>query len=244
MEESAVNLNRREHSSPKIKQSRWPLLISGLLLAGLLIAYFAIPAVQDFADQAFEVITSRNEERITQWIDQLGIWGPLCIIFAMIVQMFLIVVPSPLLMLVAILAYGPVWGTILSIAAVLIASSVGYAIGHFLSDITVKKIVGEQQLEKVERQVDNYGAWAVIITRLVPFLSNDAISFVGGILGMGYGKFIVATAVGITPLAILLAYFGENNDRLTNGLLWISGLSLLVFIVYMLMKRQRQHKPT
>jgi len=51
----------------------------------------------------------------------------------------------------------------------------------------------------------DYGFWAIIVTRVNPFLSNDAISFVGGLLRMGYWKFIAAALVGIAPLTSFIA---------------------------------------
>jgi len=73
----------------------------------------------------------------------------------------------------------------------------------------------------------------VAITRLNPFLSNDAISFVAGILKMNYWKFIGATALGITPLIVLLAFAGRDLDSLKSTLLYGSVVSLVIFGIYL-----------
>ncbi|HET8804138.1 MAG TPA: TVP38/TMEM64 family protein, partial [Aequorivita sp.] len=73
-----------------------------------------------------------------------------------------------------------------------------------------------------------------------PFLSNDAISFVTGILKMNYWKFIAATLVGIAPLIILIAIAGENTASLKNGLLWGSIFSLLIFGFYIYRGKKRK----
>jgi len=72
----------------------------------------------------------------------------------------------------------------------------------------------------VEVFLDDYGSWSVIVTRLNPFLSNDAISFVGGVLRMGYWIFIGATFVGFAPLTIFIAIMVKSIDSLKAGLLW------------------------
>ncbi|NJX17605.1 TVP38/TMEM64 family protein, partial [Tamlana crocina] len=95
-----------------------------------------------------------------------------------------------------VLAYGPVWGSFIILAAVFSASSVGYFIGRYLGPVIVEKLIGHKNEKKISDFIDDYGFWAVIVTRLNPFLSNDAISFVAGILKMGYWKFIGATLVG------------------------------------------------
>jgi len=72
----------------------------------------------------------------------------------------------------------------------------------------------------------------VTITRINPFLSNDAISFVAGILKMEYWKFISATILGISPLLIFIAFVGTNTNSLKSGLLWGSIASILIFLIY------------
>jgi uncharacterized membrane protein YdjX (TVP38/TMEM64 family) len=116
--------------------------------------------------------------------------------------------------------------------AVFAASSVGYLIGRYLGQGFVEKIIGRKSEEKVTEFLNDYGFWAVIITRLNPFLSNDAISFVGGMLRMGYWKFIGATLLGIAPLTIFIAILGKSTDSLKTGLLWGSLASLVAFGLY------------
>ena len=216
----------------------WSLIVSGIILTGTAIAFFTIPAVNEFFKEAYDVLNSQNETRISEWVGKLDFWGPLFIIFTMVLQMFLIVVPSPLLMLVSILAYGPYLGSLIAITAIFTASTVGFFVGKFLSHFTVEKIIGQKKEKKLEYYVNRYGFWAVVITRLTPFLSNDAISFVAGIVKMNYWKFIGATLTGIVPLTVLFAWFGENNERLKTGLVWTGVVSAVVLAGYVLYDRR------
>jgi uncharacterized membrane protein YdjX (TVP38/TMEM64 family) len=225
-------------------QSKWPLIISAMIITSVLLSYFVIPQVNRFLNEAYDVLTSDNEARISDWVGNLGIWGPLFIIIAMSLQMFLIVVPSPLLIIISILAFGPVWGSVLSIVAVGIASTIGYFIGKYVGKVFINRIIGEKKEKKLSFYVDRYGTWAVFITRITPLLSNDAISFVSGILGMNYWKFIAATIGGITPLVILMAWFGENNERLKNGLIWTSVVSFAILIAWIIIDRKKNPVPS
>jgi uncharacterized membrane protein YdjX (TVP38/TMEM64 family) len=146
----------------------------------------------------------------------------------------LVVIPSLALMVVSVLAYGPFWGTVISLAAIMSASTVGYMVGRRLGLVTVDKLIGSKTEKKIEMYVDRYGFWAVVIARISPFLSNDAISFVGGLMRMGYWKFIMATDLGILPLIIFIAFLGQNIDRLKNGLIWLSIISLIIFVAYVI----------
>lgn len=221
-------------------KSKVPLYLSLLLVAILVGSYFAVPAVRAFLDEAWKVLTSDDEARIQAWVEGFGWFGPILLIMAMIAQMFLLVIPTILLMIVAILAYGPIWGSLIAFVAVFVASSAGYSIGKYVGTGVISGLLGQKTFEKVSSFLQDYGFWAVMITRLIPFLSNDAISFVAGILKMNYFKFISATLLGISPLIIFIAATGKNTESLTNGLLWGSLISLTIFGIYIWWDKKKQ----
>ena len=95
-----------EIETPSVRKSKAPLYISLTIIAAVVLSYFFIPEVRDFLTNGWEVLTSGDEERTREWVSQFGWFGPLVIILTMILQMFLIVIPTPLLMVVTILAYG------------------------------------------------------------------------------------------------------------------------------------------
>lgn len=215
-----------------VKKSKAPLYISLSIIAAIILSYFFVPQVQQFLDNAWNVLTSDDQERIEAWVGQFGWFGPVVIVLTMVLQMFLIVVPTWLLMIVAVVAYGPIWGGLILFVAVFLASSLGYFIGRYFGPVIVEKIIGPKTERKISEFIDDYGFWTVIVIRLSPFLSNDAISFVGGVLKMGYWKFIGATMIGISPLIVFIAYLGGNTERLKTGLIWTSVVSLVLFIAF------------
>ncbi|MDN3594130.1 TVP38/TMEM64 family protein [Zunongwangia endophytica] len=231
-----------EIKSTSVSKSKTPLYVSLALVAAIVASYFLIPSVQSFMDEAWNVLTSGDEKKISNWVDGFGWFGPLMLILAMIVQMFLIVIPSVALMVVSIIAYGPIWGSLIVFVAVFLASSIGYIIGRYFGPVIVEKLIGEKNEQKIADFIDDYGFWAVIVTRLNPFLSNDAISFVGGILKMTYWKFIGATLVGIAPLTIFIAILGRSTDQLKSGLLWGSLVSLALFGLYVFWDKKKRKK--
>lgn len=222
------------------KKSKIPLYFSIALVGGTLACYFLIPSFQQFLDEAWSVLTSDDNQRIKAWVDNFGWFGPIVLILAMVVQMFLLVIPTIALMVVSILAYGPYWGSLIILVAVISASTVGYFIGRFLSQAFVTKLLGKKTENKIEDFIEDYGFWAIIVTRLNPFLSNDAISFVAGILKMGYWRFMGATVLGILPLTVFIAIIGKSTQQLKTGLLWGSLVSLLIFGAYIWWDKSRK----
>jgi uncharacterized membrane protein YdjX (TVP38/TMEM64 family) len=232
----------QQQQQEEVKQSKWPLVVTALLIGALVASYFVFPGFQAGVDTSWEVLTSGDNNRISEWVSQFGFWGPFFIVAAMIAQMFLLVINVVALMLVAIIAYGPVWGSVIAVTAVAVASTVGYWIGRGIGETGVSKLIGQKSQQKVAGFMDKYGIWAIIIARISPFLSNDAVSLVAGLAGMGYFKFMGATLAGILPLTILLAWLGENNERLKNGLIWVSVVSLAAFIGYIAYEKYLRKK--
>lgn len=222
------------------KTSFLPLFISLGIVAGLLACYWLVPSFQRGVNNAFEVLTSEDPKRIRRWVAQFGVLGPIMLVLLMVLQMFLFVVPNVLVMMVAITCYGPVWGSVISLAGVFASSSLGYTIGRYLGPHTVNRFVSKKMQQKISTFIKEYGVPAIAITRLSS-LSNDSLSFVTGILRMSYIKYILATLVGITPLIVLLAIYG-GNGKIEKALYWIAGASLLFLIAYIIIDKRRKRK--
>ena len=140
------NLKQKEVTQEQTgkKQSRLPLIISAVIIFGLIAAYFIFPEFNQTIKEGWAALTSNDKQRISEWVSQFGFWGPVFIILAMVAQMFLVVINVVLLMLVAILAYGPVWGSVVAIVAILVASSLGYLIGKSVGEAGVSKLIGQK----------------------------------------------------------------------------------------------------
>ena len=217
-----------------------PIIVYGTLAVVFVSCYFFIPQFKNEVDTAFDILTGEDEERIQRWVSTFGVFGPVILILAMVLQMFLFVIPNVLLMMIAIVSYGPVWGAVISFCGVFAASSIGYYIGSKLSRVTLSKFVSIENQKKIAEYIHDYGVGAIVITRLCSF-SNDALSFVAGMLKMGYRKYILSTLTGITPLIVLLAIFGKN-EKIEWALIWITVASLVLFIVYIIIDRRKKKK--
>lgn len=218
-----------------------PVLISLSFLAIVVALYFIVPGFQNFIKEAFEILTSNDEERISKWVGSFKWTGPVVLILIMVVQMFLFVVPNVFVMMVAIVSYGPLWGSLISLLGVFASSTTGYMIGKLLGPVTVHKIMSEKAKNKTSEFIRRYGMTAIAITR-ISSLSNDSLSIVAGLLKMNYRRYILATLVGITPLIALLAIYGKNG-KILKSLIWIAAISLVVLIAYVIMDKKRKRKP-
>lgn len=220
--------------------SKLPLIISLLVVAALFVSYFIFPSYEEGIDEAFEVLTSEDPKLIKEWVSQFGAWGPIAIIAALILQMFLFIVPNILLIFISILSYGPLWGGMLAWLGIVIASTIGYLIGNKLSPVVVHRLVSAKTQHLLREYIRDYGMKAIVVLRLSSF-SNDGLSLVAGLLNMNYRRYIVATVMGITPLITIIALFGKNA-KIEKGLLWVGIALVLGLVIYIVIDRRRRKR--
>ena len=217
-----------------------PLIIAASLLGILVACYFTIPSFQGFIKEAFDILTSDDKEKISKWVAQFKLAGPLVLILVMVLQMFLFIIPNVFLMMIAIISYGPVWGGIISFLGVFASSSLGYVIGKYLGPVTVHKLMSEKAQKKTSEFIKKYGVAAIAITR-ISSLSNDSLSIVAGLLKMSYRRYILATLIGISPLIVLLGIYGKDG-KILRSLIWIAAISLVMLIIYIIMDKRKGGK--
>lgn len=222
--------------------SKLPIILSASLLIGLVLSYFLFPSFQQGVNHAFDVFTSKDEERVTEWVSQFGAWGPVVIVVGMVLQMFLFIVPNVLLIFISVFCYGPVWGALLAWVGIFFASSVGYTIGRKLSPVVVHRLVTPATQQKLKEFIRRYGMKSIIAFR-VTSLANDGLSVVAGLLNMRYRRFITASMIGVTPLITVIAIFGHNG-QIEKALVWVGAfllLSLAAYIYYDKLREKRRN---
>ena len=218
-------------------------LIPVLTLVTVVICYYTVPPFQTFVEDGSEKLASGEEDQIRDWVEGFGGWGFAVVLALMLLQTVLPFLPSLGAMVVAVILYGPVLGGGLAWSGLVLAAMLGYAVGKLLGPVTIQALVSESTEQKMETLVHRHGVWGVIAARVSPVLSTDAVSIVAGLVGMGFWRFLSATAVGTLPLTVLVAWLGEDIDRMKSGLIWISVLSVIAFAVYVWMDhRQSSHK--
>lgn len=228
------------HSSRSRKRSRWSSVSWALplvLLLGLAASYFAWPAFREFVQEAYGVVATGDDQRIRSWVRGYGSWGVVVLLALMFLQAIVAVLPSIATMVAAILAYGPLWGGALAWGGMMLTGSFMYGVGHLLGQAAVERFLGEKSSRRVEDIVERYGSWAVVIARLTPVSSSDAVSFIAGALSMGYFRFLLAMGLGTLPLTVLIAWLGQDTGRLKLGLGILSGVAIVAFLAHLAWQR-------
>lgn len=218
--------------------------LSGVILLSLVLLYFFNLPFQYFLDEMVDIIKCNEKERTREYFQTFGIWGPVAIILFIILQMFLIFFPSFLPIIIAVLAYGFWWGILISLIGISIAATIGYYIGLNIKGALINRWLGEKTREQMNFWISNYSFGVVVLFRISPFLSNDAISFIAGMLKMEYKKFMAATLAGMIPLSVAIGYFAEDITTLEDGMYWIGGAGLVLYAIYIFIDFNRKKRKT
>jgi uncharacterized membrane protein YdjX (TVP38/TMEM64 family) len=132
-------------------------------------------------------------------------------------------------------AFGVWWGWLISLLGQTAAAAVCFGLARVLGRGPVEALVGRFGLAAADRWFAHWGVTGVFVTRLVPGVGFDAASYAAGLTGVGFGPFVVATAVGSAPQTLLYAYLGRYAPQaawlLLAATLLIGGAVGMVLLV-------------
>jgi uncharacterized membrane protein YdjX (TVP38/TMEM64 family) len=219
-----------------------PYILSGVIILALAAAYAFSQTFRQNIQEGWNLILQGDRQAVSNWFKSFGFWGPLFILLFMFLQMITLVLPSWLLMVVAVLGYGPFWGGLLAVAGVTMAAIIAFWLGRGLGEGALRNLIGEKTEKKMDQFLEDYGIGAVALFRLSPFLSNDAISFVAGMLCMRFWRFLAGTLIGLVPLTVALAFFSRSPDQLKNGLIWVGAGGIVLYGIYIWLDKRSDKK--
>lgn len=146
-----------------------------------------------------------TREHLTAWVKEAGAWGPLVLLGMQALQILVAPIPGVFVPIMAGVLYGPVVGPLLTMAGTLIGSAVAYWIGRLAGRVVAERWIGKPALDKAHDLLQGKRWLALAAIFLIPFSPADALCFVSGIVGMGWGPFTAAVLVGRLPKDVLFA---------------------------------------
>ena len=217
------------------------------VLAILCLVYFLVPSVNAYVNQVASVLGSANVDTVVAFIRSYGAYAMAFSFALMVFQSVLAPLPAFLITFANAAIFGWWQGAILSWTSSMAGAALCFYLARALGRDTVEKYAGKGALASVEGYFEKYGSRTILVCRLLPFVSFDAISYFAGLTPIKFWPFFIATGVGQLPATIIYSYVG---GMLTGGvkyfvtaLLCIFSLGILVMIVRRIyMERQEKKK--
>ena len=223
--------------------ARWlrpALTISLLALLGIF--YLFSGGFREAVDRAAGVLASGDIRAVRDYMLSYGAWAPVISASLMVLQALLAFLPSFLIAFANGLAFGFFWGAVLSVASAALAAGICFGISRALGRTPIETLVGKKNLGSADRWFARYGAYAILVARLVPVISFDAVSYAAGLTRMSFGKFLLATTAGMLPATLVYTYLGERAPQYVEALLLASGIVLGTMVVVAGVRRHRSRK--
>jgi uncharacterized membrane protein YdjX (TVP38/TMEM64 family) len=202
---------------------RWGLVVVAVLVA---IAAWRLIEVRAWINAALD------------WIEELGVWGP--VLYILLYMVFTVcLVPGSAMTLGAGAAFGVVSGTILgSVAATLGATSAFLVSRYCTRGWVERRIRGRPVYAAIDEAVARDGWRIVLLTRLSPVFPFPILNYAFGLTHVSLRDYVLASWVGMLPSSALYAYFGSltrasaeaHELTRTEWILYLLGLVLTVAV--------------
>ncbi len=186
-----------------------------------------------------------SPEKIQSWLSDAGGFAPLFYIFVMAAAVVISPIPSLPLDISAGAFFGAIPGTIYSVTGALIGAVISFMISRILGRELVERFFGER-INFCAECSDRILTRIVFLSRLLPVVSFDVISYGAGLTKMSLKNFTLATLFGMIPLTFLYNYFGSVLI-FGKGLTITLGIIMVVFFFVLpgwLEKKGFKHKIT
>lgn len=205
-----------------------PLQVAVALGAAALVglAYLLSDAFRAEVGTIAAILSRGDAEGLRHYILSYGLWAPVASLALMVVQALVAPVPSSLVAFANELAFGVGWGWALSVAGHTLAAGVCFWLMRALGRGPPEAVVGHGWLDSTDRWFARWGTAAILVTRPVPGIAFDAVSFAAGLTRIRFDRFLAATAIVVAPQTLLYAYLGHTATHLVRLPLAITGLAV------------------
>ena len=216
----------------KINLGRWVLLLA---IAATLIVYLTVPAVGEFINNMAATLGSGNIDAVADYIRSYGASAMVFSFFLMVLTSLIAPLPAFMITLSNAIIFGWWQGALLSWSSAMTGAALCFCVSRILGRDIVERFAGKGALASVEGYFEKYGTKTILICRLLPFVSFDAVSYFAGLTPLKFIPFFIATGIGQTPATIVYSYVGGmltgGAKYLVTGLLCLFSLVILAGII-------------
>lgn len=216
--------------------ARIRILIASVLMLVLVLAYRLL-------EETGALAIILDGRALREFIMGLGMAGPLAVVALMILAILVSPIPSAPIALAAGALYGHTWGTVYVALGAGLGALAAFGLARLLGRDTLQRWLGSR-LPNARLGSQNALMVIVFVSRLLPFISFDVVSYAAGFTALTWWRFALATLAGILPASFLLAHFGGEMatgelDRILYAVLALGLLTLVPLAVHMVRERRR-----
>ncbi|MCB1036001.1 MAG: TVP38/TMEM64 family protein [Acidobacteria bacterium] len=157
----------------------------------------------------------QNLDRLTSWVEDQGIWGPVVFALAYVLATLLFI-PGSLLTAAAGFVFGLVKGTALVLVAATVGACLAFLLGrHGARHAVERRLEKSDRFQAIDRAIAKEGRKVVMLLRLSPVFPFTLLNYGLGLTGVRFRDYLVACAA-MAPGTFLYVYYGYTAKNLAD----------------------------
>jgi uncharacterized membrane protein YdjX (TVP38/TMEM64 family) len=160
----------------------------------------------------------------------------------MILAILISPIPASPLAIIAGIVFGPYLGMFYTLVSATIGAVLALLISRFfLQDFLEKRFKKNKAYKKMIFLSENKIAYFIFLTRLMPQVSFDFISYLAGLTHIRVWKFALATFLGMIPIVFVLTFFGYLISPYKIFALAILFALFIIYSIYKIIRAKRYY---
>lgn len=206
-----------------------------------LIAFIVVAVL---LSRAFGLGQYLAEERLREWVEGFGPWGPLVYILIYSIAPVFMAPGLPLTVAGGVL-FGPFWGVVYVAIGSTIGALAAFLVARLMGREWVMGVIKSSgRVAELDRKTKEEGWKIVAFTRLIPLFPYNFLNYAFGLTGISFLTYAVTTFVFMLPGVIAFVVFSSSLLDLARGRVsreFLIGLILVIIIslIPILYKRHR-----
>jgi uncharacterized membrane protein YdjX (TVP38/TMEM64 family) len=240
--------NETPEPQHRFNYSKWLRNIAILAVLGgiLLLFYYNNADFRFNINYLVDILSHGDMLRLKYYLLSFGPWAAVISFLLMMFHMVLAPFPSVVITLTNGYLFGVFWGTLLSWSSSMAGAVLCFYIARLAGRPAVERFIGNKAINAAENFFKRYGNNSVLIARLIPAVSFDAVSYVAGITSISLWGFFWASAIGELPATIVYSWLGQDMSTTAKFIFWafvgVAALLVLGFTIKKAFDRRMANK--
>ncbi len=162
-----------------------------------------------------------DPENLKEFVLSFGTLAPVVWVLLYLVAVF-IPYATTIMTVAAGLAFGAVWGSMLTFCVTIFASLLPFTVSRRLGREWVEARVGRSTMKKYADLINRNALLVFFYLRLIPSLPYELQNHIAGVTRITYRQFMLASALGIGPVIFILAFLGHSLSEPGSREFWIA----------------------
>jgi uncharacterized membrane protein YdjX (TVP38/TMEM64 family) len=213
----------------------------GLIIFLIILIIFSLYSY--FSEGVVSILMESDIDSLLSYLSSFERWAVFIFIFLVVLEVLFALIPPMVLYMAGGIMFGPFLGGLYGLIGNILGAGMAFQISRHWIREHVQQKVPNRVKKKFDRASEKHGPLAVFILRINPLTTTDLVSYIAGISKMKFWKFLLSTAIGLTPLIFVESYLGESikdNPLLFKMFIILSILYVIAFVGIYIYSRTRR----